>query len=218
MNQKIQLYSLATPNGQKVSIALEMMGIQYDAHTIDIRKGEQFSEDFLKINPNGKIPAIVDPIGDAGNPLAIMESGAILLYLAEKTGQFLPKAIGSRSRVLQWLFFQVGGVGPMFGQFGHFTVYAKDKGDLSYPIERYTNEVKRLLKVLDNQLAKTAFLAGDEISIADFATMPWVLGLDKFYKAKAILGLDEHSHITRWLAANLAFPGVEKGLGVCGMQ
>ncbi len=217
MTDRIQLYSLATPNGQKASVALEEMGLDYDAHRIDIIQGDQFTPEYVKINPNSKIPAIVDPLGDKGKPLAIMESGAILLYLAEKTGQFLPRGTAQRSQVLQWLFLQVGGVGPMFGQFGHFYVFAKDERDMSYALERYTAETKRLLGVLENQLKAHTYLVGDEISIADFATAPWVVCLDQFYQARDILGLASFPSVHRWTEAFLSRPGVQKGMTVCAV-
>ena len=218
MTDRIQLYSLATPNGQKVSIALEEMGLAYDAHKIDLMKGEQFSEEFIQYNPNSKIPAIVDPIGDQGKPLAIMESGAILIYLAEKSGLFLPEDIASRSRVLQWLFWQIGGTGPMFGQYGHFAVYAKTDKDLSYPVERYTKETSRLLTVLDTQLEKNEYVGGDLISIADFANYPWVVALDRFYKAHDVFKLNELTHIKRWIDALSKRSALQKGLNVCGFD
>ena len=208
MSDKIQLYSLATPNGQKVAIALEEMGLEYDAHTIDIMAGDQFTDDFIRINPNSKIPAILD--GDH----AVMESGAILLYLAEKTGKFLPKDTFERSRVLQWLFFQMGGPGPMFGQFGHFFKYAKDKCDHPYPVERYTNEAKRLLKVIDTQLSNNSWIAGEEYSIADMALAPWIGALDKAYEAKEHLELDSFTNVNRWLKQFLERPAVKKGIKV----
>ncbi len=211
----IQLYSLATPNGQKISIALEEMGIPYEPHTINISQGDQFKEDFVKINPNSKIPAIVDTTGDNGKPLNIFESGAILVYLAEKSGKFLPQDPVKRSQVLQWLFFQMGGVGPMFGQLGHFTVYAKDPRDHSYAVERYTKESIRLLMVIEKQLEKNQFIAGDEISIADFAIMPWVVCLDKYYNAGERLGLDKFAHIKKWCEKLLTRPAVQKGMKVC---
>jgi GST-like protein len=211
----IQLYSLATPNGQKVSIALEEMNLPYDAHIIDIRKGDQFTDHFIKINPNSKIPAIIDPSGDKGKPLSVMESGAILLYLAEKTKCFISKDIAQRSKELQWLFWQMGGLGPMFGQFGHFTVYADKKNDLNYGINRYETETKRLLKVLDTQLSKTHYIAGKDISIADFAILPWVIGLDVFYHARERLALSEYHHISRWCIELLSRPSVQKGMNVC---
>ncbi|BCE02164.1 glutathione S-transferase N-terminal domain-containing protein [Marinicellulosiphila megalodicopiae] len=214
MTANIQLYSLATPNGQKVSIALEEMGVEYDAHLINIMQGDQFTEEFIKINPNSKIPALVDLTGDNGNPFAMMESGAILLYLAEKTGQFLPTDSVKRAKVMQWLFFQMGGVGPMFGQFGHFYKYATDKGDQSYGIERYTKETKRLLAVLDTQLSKNAFIAGDEYSIADMAIVPWVICLDKFYNGSDQLDLPTFEFVNKWVEKVSSRPGVQKGLKV----
>ncbi len=144
-----------------------------------------------------------------------MESGAILIYLAEKSGKFLPADAAARSRTLQWLFWQVGGAGPMFGQFGHFYAYAKDKGDLSYPIERYKTEAKRLLTVLDRQLERNEHIAGKEWTIADFATAPWVVCLDKNYKARDVLELDKFTHVDRWVKAFLARPAVQKGMAVC---
>lgn len=215
MSDKLQLYSLATPNGQKVSIALEEMGLDYDAHRINIMENDQFTEDFIKINPNSKIPALVDPVGDEGKPLNIMESGAILLYLAEKTGKFLPKDRAGRSKALQWLFFQMGGVGPMFGQFGHFYKYAKEKCEHPYPVERYATETKRLLKVMDTQLEKTKFIASDDLSIADFSIAPWVKGLDQFYKASDFLSLNEYKNVSRWMNEIWSRPGFQKGAEVC---
>ncbi len=216
MTDKIQLYSLATPNGVKVAIALEEMAIPYDAHTINIGKGEQFTDDYIKINPNSKIPAIVDPVGDHGKPLAIMESGAILIYLAEKTGQFLPKDPTKRCQTLQWLFWQVGGQGPMFGQFGHFTFYATEK--VPYAIDRYTKETKRLLAVLEKQLTQHGYIAGDEFTIADMATMPWVRALETGYKAGDVLGLHNYPNIIRWRDNLLARPAVQKALTVCKLS
>lgn len=215
MIQAIQLYSLATPNGQKVSIALEEMGLAYDAHVIDIRNGDQFKEDFIKINPNSKIPAITDPNGPEGVPIHIMESGAILLYLAEKTGQLLPKAPAERMSTLQWLFFQVGGVGPMFGQFGHFFKYAKDNCQHPYPVERYTKEVRRLLGVIDTQLENSPFLAGKAYTIADIATFPWVSCLDKFYESYDYLNLSEFKRVNAWLENCLHRKAVKIGMEVC---
>ncbi|MGI9461639.1 MAG: glutathione S-transferase N-terminal domain-containing protein [Alphaproteobacteria bacterium] len=213
MTDKIQLYSLATPNGVKISIALEEMHIQYDAHLIDIGANHQFTDDFININPNSKIPAIIDPKGDNGKPLAIMESGAILLYLAEKTGQFLSKDPVKRCKTLQWLFWQMGGVGPMFGQFGHFTVYAPKK--IPYAIERYTKETKRLLTVLEKQLEKNKFVSGDDITIADFAIMPWVRGLETGYKAEKVLKLKNYPYTMAWCKKITDRPAVQKGLLVC---
>ncbi|AGH94381.1 glutathione binding-like protein [Pseudobdellovibrio exovorus] len=216
MAQKIQLYSFATPNGQKVSVALEEMQLPYDAHTIDITKGAQFSEEFIKINPNSKIPAIVDPVSDDGKPLAIMESGAILLYLARKSGKFLPEDPRLQSETLQWLFFQVGGVGPMFGQFGHFFKYAKEKCDHPYPVERYKTESKRILGVLNKRLEGRTFLVGETYTIADMATFPWVLCLINHYQAADVLDINSFTNITAWLERIQARPLTAKGLNVCG--
>lgn len=212
---RIQLYSLATPNGQKVSIALEEMEIPYDAHVVDITKGEQFSEEFIKINPNSKIPAIVDPTGTDGFPLAIMESGAILMYLAEKSQKFLSQEPRLRCETLQWLFFQVGGVGPMFGQFGHFHKYAPEK--VPYAMERYKKETQRLLSVLDKRLHGRTYLVGNEYSIADMATVPWVVCLDEFYEARELLELDKFENVTAWVERVLSRPKTAKGREVCSL-
>ena len=215
MSDKIQLYSLATPNGQKVSIALEEMGLEYDAHTIDIREGDQFTDEFIAINPNSKIPAIVDPTDDNGKPFAVMESGAILIYLAEKTGKFLPKDPVQRSKTLQWLMWQMAGLGPMFGQFGHFTRYAPQERDLSYGQERYEKEAKRLLKVLETQLNGQEYVAGNELTIADFAIMPWIVCLDVYYEAAERLELDSYKNISKWRDKLLERPAIKKGMDVC---
>ena len=214
----LQLYSLATPNGQKVAIALEEMGLPYEAHTVNILKGDQFSDDFIKINPNSKIPALVDPQGSNNQPLFIMESGAILMYLAEKSGQFLPQDPAGKSRCLQWLFFQMGGVGPMFGQFGHFYIYAKDKCDHPYPLQRYAQETKRLLSVLEKQLGENSFIAGSDYTIADMAIAPWVHCLSHFYKADIILDLDKYTAVQSWLKRFLSRPAVQKGMKVCHLE
>lgn len=210
---RLQLYSMATPNGQKVSIALEEMELPYDAHFVDITKGAQFHPEHLKINPNGKIPALVDPTGNEGQPLAIMESGAILLYLAEKSGRFLPRSPGARSETLQWLFFQVGGVGPMFGQFGHFYRFASEK--VPYGIERYRRETERLIGVLEERLQGREYLAGGEYTIADMATVPWVACLSEFYQAADVLDLARFRNVNDWVARILARPKTTKGRTVC---
>ncbi len=214
----LQLYSLATPNGQKVAIALEEMGLAYEAHTVNIMKGEQFKDDFIEINPNSKIPALIDPEGDNGKPLAIMESGAILMYLAEKSGRFFSQDPVEKSRCLQWLFFQVGGVGPMFGQFGHFYVYAKDKCDHPYPLQRYANETKRLLAVLEKKLCEHQFVAGSDYTIADMAIAPWAHCLSHFYKADIILDLNKYTAVQAWLGKFLSRPAVQKGMKVCHLE
>lgn len=212
---RIQLYSLATPNGQKVSIALEEMELPYDAHLVNISKGEQFTEEFIKINPNSKIPAIVDPTGPDGFPLAIMESGAILMYLAEKSQKFLSTDPRLRSETLQWLFFQVGGVGPMFGQFGHFHKYAPEK--LPYAMERYKKETQRLLSVLDKRLQGRTYLVGNEYTIADMATVPWVVCLDEFYEARELLELDRFENVTAWVERVISRPKTAIGRKVCSV-
>jgi len=215
MSQKIKLYSLGTPNGQKVSIALEEMGIDYEAHKINIMEGDQFTDEFIKVNPNSKIPAIVDPESSDGSELPIMESGAILLYLAEKSGKFLNQDPRLKSETLQWLFFQAAGVGPMMGQFGHFYKYGKDNCDHPYPVERYKNETIRILKVLDTRLEGRKYLVGEEYSIADMATFPWISCLDWAYEAKDDLKLDEFKNVNAWVKRCLERPAVKKGLEVC---
>lgn len=214
---RIQLYSLATPNGRKVAIALEELELPYEAHKIDIMSGDQFDEGFKRVNPNSKIPAIVDPAGPDGEPIAIMESGAILLYLAEKTGKLLASNARGRLEALQWLFFQVGGVGPMFGQFGHFYKFAKDKTTDSYGVERYSKETNRLLGVLDARLAERDYLAGDGYSIADIATFPWITALD-FYEGKAAVDYDAFKNVQPWVERCMARPAVQRGLAVCSFE
>ncbi len=205
----IQLYSLTTPNGVKVSIALEEMGLAYDAHFVDFATNDQMSSAFLSLNPNNKIPAIIDPQGPGGAPLALFESGAILIYLAEKSGQFLLQA--SRYEVLQWLMVQMGGIGPMFGQLGYFHTFAGKEIDDPRPKERYRAEVERLLKVLDGALAGREWVAG-EYSIADIAIGPWLNTLVTFYKASDLVGWDRLSHVPGYLARFLARPAVQRGL------
>ncbi|MDP2739731.1 MAG: glutathione S-transferase N-terminal domain-containing protein [Pseudorhodobacter sp.] len=205
----IQLYSLPTPNGVKVSIALEEMGLPYDAHLVDFAKDDQLSPEFLSLNPNNKIPAIIDPQGPDGAPLALFESGAILIYLAEKTGKLMPAA--KRYEILQWLMFQMGGVGPMFGQLGYFHHFAgKDISD-PRPKERYRAETVRLLKVLDAALTGKDWLAGD-YSIADIAVAPWLRALRDVYKAGDITGWTALENLPTYLERFLARPAVQRGL------
>lgn len=211
----IELYSLATPNGQKVSIAVEEMELPYNPHVIDINAGDQFTDKFIKVNPNSKIPAITDSDGPDGKPINIMESGAILLYLADKTNKFIPKDPRARLSTIQWLFFQVAGVGPMFGQFGHFFKYAKDNCDHPYPVERYSKEVRRLLAVMETQLSNNTYISGDEYTIADMATFPWVSCLDVFYKGKDHLNLSEFKTVNTWLQTCLDRKAVQAGMTVC---
>ena len=218
MNHELQLYSLATPNGQKVGIALEEMGLPYRAHTINIMNGDQFNPAFIKMNPNSKIPVLVDLDGPQGQPLSIMESGAILIYLAQKSGKFWSTDPRHQSEILQWLFFQVGGVGPMFGQFGHFFKHAKDKCDHPYPLERYTNETKRILAVLDDQLAGKDYLVASQYTIADMATVPWVKGLSVFYQADNKLELSKFKNVNAWVERVLAKPKTAAGMTVCKIE
>lgn len=218
MTNKIQLYSLATPNGQKVSIALEELGLDYDAHTINIMTGDQFTDEFLKVNPNSKIPAIVDPTGADGEPLSIMESGAILLHLAEKTGQLISKDPRLKSETIQWLFFQVGGIGPMFGQFGHFFKFAKETCTDPYPVERYAKETRRLLDVLEKRLEGRTYLVGEKYSIADISVFPWVGFLGQYYEANEILELDRFKNVNNWYKRCSERPASIKGSKVCGFN
>ena len=211
---RLQLYSLPTPNGQKVAIALEEIGLPYEAHRVSFDTNDQFSPEFLSLNPNNKIPAILDPDGPGGAPLALFESGAILLYLAEKTGQLLPKDPAARYHTIQWLMFQMGGVGPMFGQVGFFVKFAGKDFEDKRPRDRYVNEAKRLLGVLDARLAERTWIMGDELTIADVAIWPWVRGLRAGYQAEALVELPSFTHVERTLAAFLARPAVQRALDV----
>lgn len=205
---RLQLYTMPTPNGQKASIALEELELPYEAHRIDIVAGDQHDPDFVALNPNAKIPTLLDPNGPGGAPLAIMESGAILIYLAEKAGRLLPTDPRLRSETLQWLFFQVGAVGPMFGQFGHFYQFARRKTD-AYGERRYGAEVTRLLGVLDRRLAGREWLVG-EYTIADIATAPWIGALD-FYQGKEFVGYERFHHVQAWVERFHARPAVQRG-------
>ena len=211
----IQLYSLATPNGQKISVALEELGLDYTSQTVNILKGEQFTPEFVSMNPNSKIPVIVDEDGPNGETVTIMESGAILLYLAEKTGRLLSTDPLLRLETIQWVFFQMASIGPMFGQFGHFFKYAGERCTHPYPLERYTTEARRLLQVLEERLANRRWLVGDEYSIADIAIFPWVYCLGHFYKAGDHLNLSEYSNVQTWLQTCLNRPASQRGLVVC---
>ena len=202
----IDCYTWPTPNGHKVHIMLEEAGLKYAVHGVNIRTGEQFKADFLKISPNNRIPAIVDNEGPGGKPISVFESGAILIYLAEKTGKFLPKDGQTRYDVLQWVMWQMGGLGPMMGQANHFRRYAKEK--LPYPTERYTNEANRLTGVLDKRLAKAPYLAG-EYSIADMASFPWLRGADT-----RGVNIEEYPNVKRWFDAINARPAVQRALQV----
>ncbi|RZF25462.1 glutathione S-transferase [Paraburkholderia sp. UYCP14C] len=211
---RLQLFSLPTPNGVKVSIMLEETGIAYEAHRVDIMANENQEPAFVSLNPNGKIPAIFDPNGPAGHPVALFESGAILLYLADKTGQFLSADPAIRYETIQWLMWQMGGVGPMFGQVGFFNKFAgKDYGD-KRPRDRYVAESGRLLGVLDTRLAGRAWMMGDDYSIADISLLGWVRNLIGFYEARELVGFDRFVHVQRWFDRGLARPGVRRGLEV----
>ena len=208
----LQLYSLPTPNGVKVSIMLEELGLPYEAHLVDFGKNDQMTKEFLSLSPNNKIPAIIDPDGPGGEPLPLFESGAILLYLAEKTGRFLPDGAG-RWQVIQWLMFQMGGVGPMFGQVGFFHHFAGKEIEDPRPRERYYTEAKRLLGVMERQLAGRDWIAGD-YSIADIALCPWLRTLRDFYGAREEVGFDGFTNVSAWLDRFLARPAVQRGLKV----
>lgn len=211
---RLQLYSLATPNGVKVSIMLEETGLPYEVHEVSFTTQDQMSPEFLSLNPNNKIPAILDPNGPGGKPLALFESGAILIYLAEKTGRFLPQDPAARYQTLQWLMFQMGGIGPMFGQVGFFVKFAgKDITD-ARPRERYLTESRRLLQVLDKHLEGRDWVMGDEYTIADIAIFPWIRNLIGFYEAGELVGIDDFSNVTRSLDAFVARPAVQKGLNI----
>ena len=210
---KIQLFSMNTPNGIKVALGLEELQIPYEPHTVNISKGDQFTDAFKSISPNSKIPAIVDLNGPGGKPFALMESGAILIYLAERAGRLLPTEPAQRFKCLQWLFFQVGHIGPMFGQFGHFFKYAGDKCTHPYPLERYTKEAKRLLGVLDHELSDKEYLIG-EYTIADIATVPWVNALRANYGAGDVLPLSEFAHVKAWVDRVVQRPAFQIGKDV----
>jgi len=211
---RLQLYSLPTPNGVKVSIMLEETGLAYEPHLVSFDSNDQMSPEFLSLNPNNKIPAILDPNGPGGQPLALFESGAILVYLADKVGQLLPKDGAGRYETLQWLMFQMGGIGPMFGQLGFFHKFAGKDYDDKRPRDRYVAESKRLLGVLNQHLVSRAWLTGDDYSIADIATFPWVNNLIGFYGAGELVGMADFPHVARALAAFVARPAVAKGLGI----
>ena len=212
--ERLQLYSLPTPNGVKVSIMLEEMGLPYEPHLVDFGSNDQLSPEFLAINPNNKIPAIVDPNGPGGKPLVLFESGAILLYLAEKTGQFIPQDATGRYETIQWVMFQMGGIGPMFGQLGFFHKFAGKDYEDKRPRDRYVAESKRLLSVLNQHLATRSWMMGDDYTIADIAIFPWVRGLLGFYEAGELVGIQDFPHVTRVLATCVARPAVVRGLAI----
>ncbi|MDE0855659.1 MAG: glutathione S-transferase N-terminal domain-containing protein [Nevskia sp.] len=211
---RLQLYSLATPNGVKVSIMLEETGLPYEAHLVDILKNENMTAPFLSLNPNGKIPAIIDPDGPDGAPLALFESGAILLYLAEKTGRMLPAKAAARYETIQWVFFQMAAIGPMFGQVGYFHKFAGRELEDKRPLQRYSAESKRLLGVLETRLQGRQWIMGDDYSIADIATLGWVRNLVGFYGAGELVDYQSLRQVPAWLERCLARPAVQRGLGI----
>jgi GST-like protein len=211
---RIQLYSLPTPNGVKVSIMLEETGLAYEPHRVSFDDNDQKSPEFLALNPNGKIPALLDPDGPGGRPLGLFESGAILIYLAEKSGLFLSSAPVLRYQTIQWLMFQMAGIGPMFGQVGFFNKFAGKDYEDKRPLQRYVAESKRLLAVLDQRLSGNTWLMGNDYSIADIATFPWVNNLIGFYDAGELVDISSYEHVTRTLQSFLQRPAVVRGLGI----
>lgn len=211
---RIQLYSTPTPNGVKVSIMLEETGLSYEPHFINIGQNETWTPEFLALNPNGKIPSIIDPNGPGGQPLALFESGAILLYLAEKTGKFLPSDPALRYETIQWVFFQMAAVGPMFGQLGFFHKFAGREIEDRRPLERYRNESKRLLGVLETRLAGRNWIMGEDYTIADISLLGWVRNLIGFYGAGELVEFDSLKHVPAWLERGLARPAVQRGLDI----
>jgi GST-like protein len=211
---RLQLYSLPTPNGVKVSIALEETGLAYEPHLVSFQTNDQLTPEFISLNPNNKIPAIIDPNGPGGQPLALFESGAILIYLAEKTGQLMSKDPAKRYETIQWVMFQMGGIGPMFGQVGFFHKFAGKDFEDKRPRDRYIDESKRLLGVLDKHLAGRQWMMGDDYSIADIAIFPWVRNLIGFYGAGDLVGFANFPEVARVLAAFVARPAVVKGLTI----
>ena len=211
---RLQLYSLPTPNGVKVSIMLEEIGLAYEPHLVDFNKDDQKTPEFLSLNPNGKIPAIIDPNGPGGKPLPLFESGAILQYLAEKTGKLLPADPARRWQTIQWLHFQMGGIGPMFGQVGFFHKFAGKEYEDKRPRDRYIAEAKRLLGVLEQRLDGRQWIMDDEYTIADISMLGWVRNLIGFYGARELVEFDRLAHVPAWLGRGLARPAVQRGLEI----
>ena len=208
----IDLYALTSPNVQKIFIALEELSLPYKMTPVDVWKGEQYKPEFLKLCPNAKIPVIVDHDGPGGKPFTVFESGAILMYLADKTGKLLPKDMAKRYEAIQWLMVQLTGVGPMFGQWTHFKLFAGPGND--YAMTRYQTEVKRLYELLEQRLGRSAYLGGDEYSIADIATFPWVRNLIGFYGARDLVEFDTLQNVPAWLERGLERPAVQRGLNI----
>ena len=211
---RLQLYSLNTPNGVKVSIMLEETGLPYEPHLVDIARNESWTPEFLSLNPNGKIPAIIDPDGPGGKPLALFESGAILLYLADKTGRLIPSDPARRWETIQWVFFQMAAIGPMFGQVGYFNRFAGKAIDDKRPLQRYVDESKRLLGVVEGRLGEREWMMGDDYTIADIALIGWVRNLVTFYGARELVGFDSLRNVPAWLERALARPAVRRGLEI----
>jgi GST-like protein len=212
--ERIQLYSLPTPNGVKISIMLEETGLPYEPHLVRFDTDDQMTPEFLSLNPNNKIPAILDPNGPDGKPLPLFESGAILIYLADKSGQLIPQDAAGRYEAIQWVMFQMGGIGPMFGQVGFFHKFAGKEYEDKRPRDRYVAEARRLLGVLNQRLEGRDWILGDQYSIADIATFPWVRNLAGFYEAGELVGIQDFPNVTRVLAAFVARPAVERGLNI----
>jgi GSH-dependent disulfide-bond oxidoreductase len=211
---RLQLYSLPTPNGVKVSIMLEEIGLPYEVHLVDFNKDDQMTPEFLSLNPNGKIPAIIDPDGPGGQPLPLFESGAILQYLAEKSGKLLPTDAARRWQTIQWVHFQMGGIGPMFGQVGFFHKFAGKDFEDKRPLARYADESKRLLAVMELHLAGRQWFMDDDYTIADISMLGWVRNLVGFYGAREIVEFDALKHVPAWLDRGLARPAVQRGLNI----
>ena len=212
--ERLQLYSLPTPNGVKVSILLEETGLPYEVHLVSFDNKDQMSPEFLSLNPNNKIPAIIDPDGPDGKPIALWESGAILVYLAEKTSQFLPADAAGRYETLQWLMFQMAGVGPMFGQVGFFHKFAGKEYEDKRPRDRFVAEARRLLGVLEQRLTQRSWIMGEHYTIADIAVFPWVRNLAGFYEAGELVGMQDFPQVGRVLAAFVERPAVVRGLNI----
>ena len=211
---RIQLYSLPTPNGVKASIALEELSLPYEAHLVSFGTDDQMTPEFMSLNPNNKIPAIIDPNGPGGKPLPLFESGAILIYLAEKTGKLLPTDPVDRIHCIQWLMFQMGGIGPMIGQLGHFYKFAADKITDTYPTDRYLNETKRLLNVLEGRLDGRDFIMGGDYTIADISTFPWIRTIGNTYGADEAVGMAGFPRVSDYLARCIDRPASQAGLNM----
>ncbi len=211
---RLQLYSLPTPNGVKVSIMLEEIELPYEPHLVDFGNNDQQTPEFLSLNPNGKIPAIIDPDGPGGKPLGLFESGAILEYLADKTGKFIPPDPARRIETIQWVHFQMGGIGPMFGQVGFFNKFAGKEYEDKRPLQRYLNESKRLLGVIDRRLDGRQWIMDDDYTIADISMLGWVRNLIGFYEARELVEFDSLKHVPAWLDRGLARPAVQRGLTI----